>query len=334
MLCLCKTLKAFRHLFLYREREGFRLSGRRIYFLALTAVVMVLSMACSRIPSSAGEEIPVVAYIQNAEPEIISTGMVDEQGNPETSVDPASTFLLEVEVRDNNTMLDVETITVVLYSPESTLEDPDSEVDHYTFQWTSAGFSNPGGVGEIMHSSCQTPSEMTAGTGIWIIAARTHRLAREAEEWTVHATVTDEENQSTALSTFDVTGFISLNVEDSQITFSGSPGDTVPADQNPIRMTYTSNRYCKIGCWCTGFVGSEVDTVVIDPSSFSIDDDPYHEETQETGMSPVILSGNRVEIYSGLSPGQEDEEVYVFIDIPQAFLDQDYLGTLSFQIYT
>ena len=159
--------------------EGGRWQVR--WTFATLVVVLLICLSCSRF--SASEEIPVVAYILNAQPEVVEL-RIGEGDTGRYNVDPGSKFTIEVKVRDNNTIGDVTRLRVVLYSPSVGESSLDGEVHHYTFGWTSsAGFANQGGVGDLFTSECSAPSDTTSATGTWVFVARPgspFRARREA----------------------------------------------------------------------------------------------------------------------------------------------------------
>jgi hypothetical protein len=82
-----------------------------------------------------------------------------------------------------------------------------------------------------------------------------------------------------------------------------------------------------IGCWATTFTGSEIQDFTLEPSAFTIDDDRYLSEGVETGMSPVQLSDTRKALMPSLPLASDSEiQLYLFIDVPDPFYDQDYAG--------
>jgi hypothetical protein len=72
--------------------------------------------------------------------------------------------------------------------------------------------------------------------------------------------------------------------------------------------------------------------LVINPSSFAVDDDPAHSEAQETGQAEVTLSTQRKDVLAGLPIGSGSRNLYIFVSIPEPFLDQDYGGAMNFEL--
>jgi len=317
---------------LHDEEWGFvKRVGRRGCMVVALCWTLWLSMLGSLTPGK-GEEIPVVAYIGNAEPQILGIQVLDESAKPTNSIDPGSGFFLDILVRDNNTLADVARIRAILYSPSSSPGGANSEQDHYTFRWDSSGFANEGGVGSITVPQCSVPSDRTVAQGTWRFALKLSKNARQSAGWTILVRVEDEANLTQSSRALEVTSFVSLTIDASQITFSGSPGQVVAANQNPILVNYASNHIVNLACSCTQFIGVLDSHFVIDPSSFSVDDDPVHSQAQETGQAEVTLSTQRLDILVGLPIGTGSRNLYVFVSIPEPFLDQDYRGTMNFEL--
>ncbi len=286
--------------------------------------ILLVSLSCA--PYTASEDIPVVAYILNAQPEVLELYIGEGIGAP-NAVDPGSKFTIKVKVRDNNTIADVTRLRVVLYSPSSTEGSQDSEVHHYTFGWTSsAGFANQGGVGDLFTGECAAPSDPASATGTWVFVARLDRSASYSSRWTLVATAQDESENGRAAGTFAVNAYTSMFLQATKVTFSGSPGSLVRADQNPIVLRYASNGNCDLGCWATTFSGTRRPEIVLKPSSFTIDDDPDPTAPADPGARSLTLSEAR-QSFVALLPAKDGQlQVYLFIRIPDPFLDQDYAG--------
>jgi len=310
------------------------LSHRENRLLVLVVLSLILgSPYLLMLPPGTGEDIPVVAYIENAEPEIIAVDILDSSMSPTSCVDPGSPYFVDIQARDNNTLADIASLEAVFYSPQSSFGDVDDEQHHYTFTWNTSGFHNPSGVGSL-GSGCYGPNDPTLGTGTWRFEIELTKKALESTSWTLLVQIRDEANLSELPTTFEVTGFISLTIDASEITFSGSPSETVQSDQNPILLNYSTNQEGGISCYCTDFVGATDPNLVIPASNFMIDDDPDPFEDVETGRAVLTLSQSRQDICDPLEPGSGTRNAYVFITIPEPFLDQDYIGTFAFEMHS
>jgi hypothetical protein len=278
------------------------------------------------------EEIPIVANILNAGPEMLGI-TVSSAGVPGEWVDPGCEFEVRVEVRDRNTLEDIRGLRVVLYAPSSSEGDGDGASDHYTFGWSRAdGFENPGGVGAVLEDMSSAPPDMTRGIGYWTFRARLERAALYSSGWTAVCSATDEEESARVETGFRVSQYGSLYLGSSTLSFSGQPGTLVSAEQNPIELRYTCNYRAKIRCWATEFTGVENGGMVLGPSSFSVDDDDDpggHEE----GSSFLTLRSQRQVFAEGLGPGEDSSmSVYLYVSIPDPFYDQDYSGNIYFDM--
>jgi len=294
--------------------------------------IAVLASSLWLIPLTRSEEIPIVANILNAEPEILGI-TVSSPGLPGGWVDPGSEFEISVEVRDNNTLEDIDGLQVILYAPSSSEVDGDGESDHYRFSWSSAdGFRNAGGVGAMVADRCTTPGDKTLGVGFWTFRAKLDKAALYSSGWTAVCYASDEEESDRGETRFPVSKYGSLYLDSSSLSFSGQPGTLASADQNPIELRYTSNYQARIRCWATDFIGVENGDMVLAPSSFSVDDDA-DPGGQEEGLPFLTLEAQRQIFADGLSPAEDSSiSVYLYISIPDTFYDQDYAGSIYFDM--
>ncbi len=284
------------------------------------------------IPATSSEEIPIVVNILNAAPELVDLS-ISIMGSEYGSVDPGMQFSVNVTARDNNTVADIDEIDLVLYSPFSTEWGNPDPANHYAFRWRAGnGFTNPGGTGEIFGGISSEPSSLASGMGSWIFSVKMDKSAIHSDQWTLSARISDDEDEGSGTGEFTVNKYSSLYIDTSEISFSGVPGSTSPADQNPISIRYSSNYELDLACWATDFVGRERPEVTIGPASFIVDDDDSL-EPPEQGANSLELSGSRKTFLGGRSPAQDSGmNVHLFIRIPDSFYDQEYDGHIFFDL--
>jgi len=71
---------------------------------------------------------------------------------------------------------------------------------------------------------------------------------------------------------------------------------------------------------------------VLKPSAFIIDDDPDLSAPTELGAKSLTLSESRQSFLTLLPAKDGRVQAYLFIRIPDPFLDQNYLGQVLFDI--
>jgi len=273
------------------------------------------------VPLSSGIEIPIIAYILNAKPELISISILDDRSATTSVIDPGVAFTLDVRCRDNNTAADILEITIVAYSAQSSQSAQDSLTDHYTFRWSSSdGFTGS----QLDKAGCKAPSDRTGAEATWRFKARLDRSAR-ASAWTIVAIVEDEAESSSRITSVTVTTFVSFGLSSQSITVSGQPGKVASTG---LRASYACNTQIQIGVRCTTFVGKQDPAYKLAPNDFMVDDDPSP-GVPESGRPILTLSSTR-QVFIDRLEGAGQMDLYIFIKIPETFKDQDYEGNLIF----
>jgi len=296
-------------------------SGKALLILAFIA--LALFHAPKRTLGD-GVQIPIVAYISNARPEVLSLNILDENGQQASSVDPAVPFFIEVVVRDNNTIADLERIKITVFSPESSADADDVETDHYTVSWQrSSGFTG----GALVPSKCDSPDDLSEASGRWVFCLQLSETARASDRWVVRTSVVDETDGDSHTAYVEVNGFAQIGISGGAVQLSGPPGGQV---SSPLNLSYVTNYVLDLGAWATTFVGKESPEYALGPENFFIDDDPSTSPPEE-GIDPVRLSSTRRPVVSGIQ-GRGSLLLYVFVDIPEPFMDQDYEGRLVIDV--
>jgi hypothetical protein len=271
-----------------------------------------------------GIEIPIVAYILNAGPELVSVSLEDDVGQAASSVDPGVVFRFDVSCRDNNTAADILGVRLILYSPRSSESSSDSSSDHYTMTWTSNG----GFQGSYIEASdCREPSDMDGAEGTWTFGVRLARDALASPGWKCVAIVEDEAESSRRTLNFGINEFASASLDSSSIDFAGNPGSE---SMTSVTMSYDANHPVQVGARSSIFTGVEVSSFTLQPGDFTVDDDDST-SSPETGRSKLTLSSSRQVFIDDLQ-GSGQLEIYIFVSIPDPFYDQDYQGNLVFDM--
>ncbi len=287
----------------------------------LLAVYLALGASAIQVIADGGVEIPITFYILNAGPHVDGLEILDEEGIQTEFIDPGVPFSIQVRARDNNTAEDILNIKVVMYSPRSELDADDSPSDHYTFEWVQGqGFQ---GV-NLLIEDCISPTNLSGANANWLFRGRVNRTAW-ASEWFVFVAVSDEEKEANLTRRFTINRYLYLGLSTSYLPIEGAPGGESRSD---LVLTYRSNHLFKVEVGSTTFVGKENPSFTLNPEDFTLDDD---ESTAppEVGKPLLILSPQNQRFLDGLS-GHGEVQIFVFVAIPDQFLDQDYQGSIYF----
>ena len=294
---------------------------RRLAWANLLGLSALVLLGPFSTPLSSGVEIPIIAYILNARPEVLSVSLLDDRSAAASTIDPGVLFSIDVRCRDNNTAADIVKVTAVAYSSKSSQSAQDSAGDHYTLRWSnSSGFSGF----RIDSSGCRAPSDWTTAEGTWRFRARLGREAR-AGVWTLVVTVEDEAQSASRTLSFTVNGFASFSLSSQSLEVSGDPGTVASSS---LQVSYACNVPISIGVRGTTFVGKQVSSFKLEPGDVMVDDDPSA-GSPETGRPILVLSSSRQVLIDRLE-GSGQIALYIFVKIPDPFLDQDYQGNLIF----
>ena len=141
------------------------------------------------------------------------------------------------------------------------------------------------------------------------------------------AIVEDEAESARMTGSFGVNKFASASLNTNSISFSGEPGTEV---MTGLFISYEANHPIEVGARASVFVGEEVPSFTLQPGDFCIDDDTSM-GSPESGLPLLTLSSSR-QIFADELMGSGQIQIYVFVSIPDPFLDQDYEGNMVFDI--
>ncbi len=285
--------------------------------LAVAAWLTVLPGSMSPCPAS-GIEIPINVLILNSPPRIVGIFLVDERRMSTSAVDPGIEFTVEAKVRDNNTVSDVTKLSLLVSSGQMS---PGTGEESYAYTWTaSRGFA---AAPYLVQPACRMPSNPDLVEGTWRFVVKLPRTATASRSWSCQVTVEDEENSVEGGTTFTVNRYISIGAGATTISFSGSPGSSVPAKENPIELNYLANHPFEVGGRATTFTGRRVSSFTLGPERFRV-------SRSASGDGGVSMSLERKVLLEGVGSGEGAISYHIFVSIPEPFLDQDYAGVLTF----
>jgi len=312
--------------------EGVPLSlFRRLRALAIAAIAMAGPFLTLPALGFQSASIRVVARIQNSPPQVLRIALTDEAGRDVDSLDPGCIYRIMVTVADSNTISDIMNLTVCIYEADSGLGHTDSPTCHYTYFWGSASFAGPDAY--LVRERCSAPQDMMQGDGTWVFAVRLEKVAEYSGNWVVMALAKDDAEMASGSVGISVNRYISASISPQSITLSGAPGRTVPVNENPLALTYTSNAAVRLELQGSRFIGEDVPSFSLGPEAFIFDDDDKLGESPEISNPEMVLSQERRTFASDLPPGSAIVlQLFMHIRIPDPFYDQSYDGVIAFQI--
>lgn len=242
-----------------------------------------------------------------------------------TTVTPGQYFTITVTVSDDNSLNDINKVQIVVYSSSVLQGDADNARNHYTFTWdkTNGWAGSPAGYIDTTGSSI--PADLSATSGDWIFRIKLDETA-EATTWTIYAYVEDasaESASSTSTSAFSVNVYISFSLDDTALSFSGTPGSLdVQAAENPTVVTITSNVNVNINVYGSGDWTGQTYGQTIPLANLEAAQDG-------TKTGAITLSTAAQALYTAVPYGKGvTKNIYWFLDIPTGLRADTYTVTL------
>lgn len=292
------------------------------YLVALVGLSLCIFSAVSMsVGPALADTISGEATVSNVSPEVIG-----ENSTQSWTVDPESSFDIRVQVRDNDTLADVENVRLEVYNDQGGIGDPDestSEVNHYTFwfdpsdnTWHCPMTDSDGTTVYIDGGASSYPSDLSVDKDNYVFNITLDTEASPVDDnWACWAEVDDGTAKDN--SEFCHSGTVNsrkvITVEESSIEWSGLEQGTTenPSDNNPIGVIVDSNG---------GFnVQSKVDDwsgpTTIPAENTTMENDADLDAATEFGK--VSMSTTYDNVYEG---AQHDENVHTpinyYLDIP------------------
>jgi len=284
----------------------------------------------------------VVIVLSNVGGAFGDTGALSGSGNagnvaPEVTswtpptTDPVSATNFSVTIRDNNTLEDIENIKLVLWLSTASEGDADAVENHYTFRhcqdnndWWEVG---PGST-HITEENCVAPSDNTAQSDTYTFNITLQCEARSGT-WSANVYVYDDNDQSdNSLQTFTVSAYFSVSLDDSTLTFSGSPGEenTVPTEAETVVTA------CANGSYDIEVYGSASWTGAAYEQTFGIDN-LQADADNNFAENAVTLSTSGQDVWSAQDPGEnQTDNIYWELDFPVPLRDDIYTATITVEV--
>ncbi len=199
-----------------------------------------------------------------------------------------------VVVTDNDMNLE----NVYLMAYENSLDNtaPDNIRDHYTWLASKVGgnwqFSCLLGSAYIELGTCSVIENHETKTYILIFDVRLAKTAAPGS-WDLYARAVDENKNENYLENTNailVAAYLEMTLSADQLTFTGYPGQSIPASQNPLTVSVSSNLSFDIQVRAAGNWSG--------PSTIPAN------ATKATGAVTVSLSTSFQDVYTGVSYGE------------------------------
>ena len=295
--------------------------------LALLIGLIAMSMAPSAIFAADSSEKPISGQLNNyVTPDVTAIAITTMENVAENNLDPQTNYKFKVSVTDNNTLVDISTVELNLYVDNILLSD--NRRDHYSFKFTAPGTWEEIGPDtderHLVTDNCVAPdNSQTSGDYIFVVKFDIIAQPTSSYEWDAWAKATDNNALTDNLTNenkFNVNNYVSLAVDDSALTFSGSPGqENVQPTENPTVATVDANVNFNIQCKDNNWTGSLGGTIGADNTKAAKDASHTGEITLSTGYDTL---------WSGVGYGENvTDNIYWFLNIPSSARDPSYTTT-------
>jgi phage baseplate assembly protein gpV len=171
-----------------------------------------------------------------------------------------------VVVTDND--MDLENIHLMAYENSLDNTAPDSTRNHYTWVASKSGgswqFSCPLGSTYIDTAGCSVQENSQTKTYTATFKVRVAKTAAPGS-WDLYARAVDENKNENYLENayaISVAAYLEMTLSSDQLTFTGYPGQSIPASQNPLTVSVTSNTYSNIQVKAAGDWVSNGNTIL------------------------------------------------------------------------
>jgi len=254
---------------------------------------------------------------------------------PTTPIDPNAFENFKVEVRDNDTLNDLENVKLVLYDNRFGPDTADNERSHYTFLWENGtGFSEVGpGTGIHIDTGASSAGTLTENQDNFVFNVMLDNVANPNQSWNMYAEVYDNAENSDSLTSanaFSINVRISYSWQaggrDSTVNFSGAPGDSDIAEENgPTISTITSNVNFDVASklgdnWTSDTTSDEIPA---ENTSFA----------QTSGGTQTAMSTSYQDVYTDVGYGESlSENVYYYLDVPSDLTPASYSTTFYLEV--
>lgn len=300
--------------------------------LALPMVVCLLLAGVGTAPLALADNASATGSATggNLTPEVTSVDITTTGDVPDNTLDAETEYKFKATVRDNNTLADISTVVLKLYTAVAGEAGADENKSHYTFTftaiddvWTETG-PGPDNV-HLVTTSCVKPSDLTVQSDNYVFVVKLSGAAESIPDWTAKWIATDDNSLvGNNTKTFEVNEYISLAIDDATLTFSGSPGDTdrTPTE-TPTVATVTANDnfsvQVKLSADWSGVAFSQ---------TIGMDNTKAAQDAEKTGV--VTMKATYENVWSNVGFGANvQKDLYWFLDLPVPLRDDVYTVTFT-----
>jgi hypothetical protein len=286
-------------------------------------------LVIASVPLTTADTASGSAGVSNVAPEIIS---VTDNASGGT-VDPESYFWVNVRVRDNNTLADIDNVIVKVYENSLADTDADDKENHYTFwfdpsdnTWHSS-LTNTQGSAFI--GTGTYPSDLTATTDNYNFKILINGTASHVNDWDVWAKVEDEaasDNSETA-NDFDVNKYVSYSLGVSTLEWSGL---SVPSENNACDNNTDNPIVTSIETNVSYDVQHKVTDWTYSGNTIGADNTSWNTTASPDGTT---MSNSFQNAYTNESEGEAvTKNIYYYLDIPTGTPDGTYTSTFTIEV--
>jgi len=340
---------------------------KRIFIILVTLIFAVVIAT----PALADGSVTASVTASNSAPTLNSvTLQQSDKSTAANSMDPLSSYVVEIVVNDLNTIDDIETIDIYIFYDGDAGDDgvhtgafdPDERA---IYKWTKAGdvwSIEQGSVSSttwtITAGSCDTPADFGLTQGEWNLVFTPGKLAVEADgttaEWDIYVLVNDVSagNSTSTIFSKAMTAYSEISMSSATMSFgSVALGGTAAIHDagNKINTIVVSNDTHALGVMSAGtwIVGS--DSITLDDSgtpdaagefSLRIDDaadgNGIPTTPQAVTNSNATITGHATDTRTETSGGNEgtsQENLYMSLSFYSSGIDIGlYTGTITFSV--
>ncbi len=231
---------------------------RRVTSIILLALLLSIAIPVLPVQAAIAGTSGGTAGVDNISPviSVVSLKTTGATSKNDSAIDVWTEYRISLTLADDNTLEDIDTLTFTIWGPSSSFGGADSDIDHYTFDYTQATdlwdeVGPDSGDEHLVSGNSVDPADQTAGSGTFTLAFKLHKTAEysaDTEGWTIRITAVDDSAASDTVETlfFGVNFYLEMTVDDAAHSWSGlSPGDSQQALDSPgdadIDMTVTAN---------------------------------------------------------------------------------------------
>lgn len=302
--------------------------------LAVLAISIAMLAALASLPLASGDTATGSAAVANQTPEVYGMDVVEASVNPETS------FNVNVVARDNNTLDDFDNIIVKVYENVCTEASAESLDNHYTFwfdpsdnTWHTASGTNTQGSAYIDSAGSTYPSDLSLAKDNYNFDILINGTANHANDWDFYVKVVDEASatdSSESPNEFSVAKYVTyaLTVSTLEWTSLSVPSDDNPSDNNAnnplVGSIETNVNYDVKDKLSADWSGPGAETLAASNTSFYQSNTPGSEITMSTTYQDVWTAQSEGEAVT--------KDIYHWLDIPSPTVEGTYSTTFYIEV--